>query len=86
MFLHIGNGIMIPKKDIIAVCDMDNVTATKEGAAFINKIQEDKIIDDMSGLLPKSFIVVSDKYNGFKVFTSSLNTSTLKNRLYTRTY
>lgn len=65
---------------------MDNVTATKEGAAFINKIQEDKIIDDMSGLLPKSFIVVSDKYNGFKVFTSSLNTSTLKNRLYTRTY
>lgn len=86
MFLHIGNDIMIPKRDIIAICDMDNVTSTKDGANFINMIQEDKIIDDMSGLLPKSFIIVSDKYNEFKIFTSCLNTSTLKKRLEIRTY
>ena len=86
MFLHIGNDIMIPKKDIIAICDMDNVTSTKDGAEFFNRIEDDKIIDDMSGLLPKAFIIVSDKYNGFKIFTSSLNTSTLKKRLEIRTY
>lgn len=80
MFLHIGNDIILRESDIIAVCDMDTVTATPDGADFINRAG-DRIIDDMSGLLPKSFIVASDRFNGFKIFTSSLNSSTLLSRM-----
>lgn len=86
MYLHIGNDIMINENDIIAVFDMDNVTTTENGRNFIMSAEKDKIVDDLSGLLPKSFIVVSDKFNSFKVYTSCLNTSTLYKRLKQRVY
>ncbi len=85
MFLHIGNDIIIRKSDVIAVCDMDTVTASPDGADFINRAG-DRIIDDMSGLLPKSFIVVSDSFNGFKIYTSCLNSSTLYSRMNSLNY
>lgn len=81
MFLHIGNDIVIKKEDIIAICDFDNNTRTEDGISFLKKAEYGKTVSDMSGLLPKSYIVATDNFNSFKVYTSCLNTATLKKRM-----
>ena len=38
MYLHIGNGKNIKKKNIVGIFDIDNGTVSKTGKDFINRM------------------------------------------------
>ena len=80
MYLHIGGNEILPEKRIIGVFDLDQCTCGKRGQEYLRLAEEEGAVLDVSGDLPKSFVVCDHPYHPQIVYLSQLNTSTLKNR------
>ena len=61
MFLHIGNGKSVRKKDIIGIFDLDTATITKTGKDFINRMQRQGDVEYNDDDLPRSFLLIDRK-------------------------
>ena len=79
MYLHVGNGKSLRKKDIIGVFDLDTSTVSKITKQFINESQKKGNVEYLDSDLPRSFIVYSGK-EGVKVRLSRISTQGLKLR------
>lgn len=79
MYLHLGQSTVISYEDIIGIFDLDNTTVSKITRDYLAKAQKSGRIFDVSGELPKSFVVCRDK-DDFKVYISQLSPSTLLKR------
>ena len=60
MFLHIGNGKSVKKKDIIGIFDLDTSTVTKAGRNFINNSEKKGIVEYDDFDLPRSFVLIEE--------------------------
>ena len=80
MYLHLGNGISVPTDDIIGIFDLDKCSYEKRTREYLTRAEKDGVVLDVSGDLPKSFVVCDHPYHPQIVYLSQLNTSTLKNR------
>ena len=80
MFLHIGNGKSLRKKNIIGIFDLDTATVTKAGKDFINKSEKKGLVEYDDYDLPRSFVLVDDE-KGHKVYLSRISSRGLKVRL-----
>ena len=79
MYLHLGNDVVVRKKDIVAVFDMDNTTVSKHSRRFLTIAQQKGAVVDITEDLPKSYIVT--EYEGeIKVYISSVSSKTLQKR------
>ncbi|MBR1482733.1 MAG: DUF370 domain-containing protein [Ruminococcus sp.] len=79
MYLHLGNEIVIPTENIIAVCDIDACTVSKKTRDFLAAAQKRGEVVNVSYELPKSFVVCIE--NGErKVYISQLSPKTLNRR------
>ena len=79
MYLHIGNGKSIKKKNIIGIFDIDNVTVSKTGKDFINRMEKEGLVEYDFMDIPRSFVLFDD--NGInKVNLSRISTQGLKIR------
>ncbi len=76
MFIHLGEETTIMTSDIIGIFDIDNCSVEKNTRVFLRAAQKEGRIIDVSGELPKAFVVCGDK----KVFFSQLSPATLKKR------
>lgn len=79
MFLHIGNGKSVLKKNIIGIFDLDTSTVSKTGKDFINKMEKEGILEYEDFDLPRSFVLVEED-NKYKVRLSRISTAGLKAR------
>lgn len=75
VFIHIGNGCVLKKKDIIGVFDLDNATIMKTSREFINSEEKEGRIESIFEDIPRSFVIC----NG-KTYLSSLNTASIIRR------
>lgn len=57
MYLHIGNGKSVKKKDIIGIFDLDTSTVTKQGKSFINNMERQGLVEYDDFDLPRSFVL-----------------------------
>ena len=79
MYLHLGNEIVIPTENIIAVRDIDACTVSKKTRDFLAAAQKRGEVVNVSYELPKSFVVCIE--NGErKVYISQLSAATLYKR------
>ena len=60
MYLHIGNGQSVKKKDIIGIFDLDTSTVTKTGKDFLNGLEKNGAVEYFDDDLPRSFVLVSE--------------------------
>lgn len=79
MFLHVGNGKSVRKKDIIGIFDLDTATVSKITKDFISENQKKGNIIYNDSDLPRAFLLVEED-EGFKVRLSRISTSGLKIR------
>lgn len=77
MYLHIGNGKSVRKKNIIGIFDLDSATVSSITKKFIKKKEKEEMVDYLDKDLPRSFIVLEDN----RVLLSRISTSGLKIRL-----
>ncbi len=77
MFLHIGNGVSIRKKDIVGIFDLDTSTVSRITKDFINKNNSKITYTDSD--LPRAFILTeSGGESGIRL--SRISTLGLKQR------
>ena len=80
MYLHIGNGKSVKRKDIIGIFDLDTATVSKITKNFINKSQREGKVTYFDSDLPRAFILL-DEGGKTKVRLSRISTAGLKIRL-----
>ena len=80
MYLHIGQNELIPDRRIIGIFDLDKAGYGRRAQEYLNRAEADGVVLDVSGDIPKSFVVCDHPYHRQIVYLSQLNTSTLKNR------
>ena len=80
MYLHIGNGNSVKRKNIIGIFDLDTSTVSKITKDFINKRQKAGALTYLDSDLPRAFILL-DEEGESKVRLSRISTSGLKIRL-----
>ena len=79
MYLHIGNGISVKKKNIIGIFDLDTATVSKTGKDFINRMERSGRLEYNDFDLPRSFVLI-DEDGVKKVKLSRISVQGLKLR------
>lgn len=79
MYVHIGNDVVVHDQDIIGIFDMDTSTVKKITMKYLQKIESEGKLINISDDLPKSFIICK-KSDKEIVYLSNLNSSTLIKR------
>ena len=80
MFLSIGNDFAVRDRSIIGIFDLDKCSYEKRTREFLAAAEEEGVVLDISGDIPKSFVVCDHPYHRQIIYLSQLNAATLKNR------
>ena len=80
MYLHIGNGQTVKKKEIIGIFDMDTATVSTISKQYLSKKQKENKVTYEGDDIPRSFLVLTGK-KGERVYLSKISSSGLKLRL-----
>ena len=79
MFLHLGENVVVPIKDIIGIFDLQNTMYSSDTIQFLRLAEEDGFVQRITDEKPKSFIIAEgDKMS--KVFLSPISSTTLTKR------
>jgi hypothetical protein len=85
MFLHLGENIVVPLKDIIGIFDVETSMYSSDTAQFLRMAEEDGFVQRITKDKPKSFIIAEvDKKS--KIYLSPISSSTLTKRSETLYY
>ena len=79
MFLHIGEGKLLRKKDIIAVLDLETTSIGKKTKEFLRKSEKNGETEYISYEIPRTY-VVCEKKGKKKVYMTQLSSQTLYKR------
>ena len=82
MYLHLGNSVVIRKRDVIGVFDLDNTSQSPRTRDYLAAAERaGRVVNAAGDEIPKSFIIVSGDGGGEQtVYLSQLNSSTLLRR------
>ena len=83
-YLHLGQSQIVPGHRVIGIFDLDKCSTSKRTRDYLAAAEEEGVVLDVSGDLPKSFVVCDHPYHRQIVYLSQLNSSTLKNRAESR--
>jgi len=84
MYLHLGQNEIVSGHRVIGIFDLDKCSYEKRTRDYLSAAEAEGVVLDVSGDLPKSFVVCDHPYHRQIVYLSQLNTSTLKNRAESR--
>ena len=79
MYLHLGSDVVILKKNIVGIFDLDTATISKHTKNYLACAEKEGRVVTVSYDLPKSF-VVSVENNRVVVYISQLSSQTLLKR------
>lgn len=80
MYLHLGQNEIVPERRIIGIFDLDHCSYGKRTRDYLAAAETDGVVLDISGDIPKSFIVCDHPYHPQIVYLSQLNAVTLQKR------
>ena len=81
MYLHLGQGVMIPHDEIIGVFDLDNASDSKWTRDFLRNAEEQSVVISVCDDIPRSFVVADHPYHPQIVYLSQLSSQTLLKRV-----
>ena len=79
MFLHLGENVVVPIKDIIGIFDLQTTMYSSDTSAFLRMAEEDGFVERISKEKPKSF-VIAEANKMSKIYLSPISSSTLTKR------
>ena len=79
-YLHLGQSQIVPGHRVIGIFDLDKCSTSKRTRDYLAAAEEEGVVLDVSGDIPKSFVLCDHPYHPQIVYLSQLNTSTLKHR------
>ena len=79
MFLHIGNDVYLPEKDIIAIMNLDTASVSKNTQIYLKKNELKNKVETICDDIPKTF-VVTKKNKKDKIYLTNISSATLIKR------
>lgn len=79
MFLHLGENVAVPIKDIIGIFDIDSSMYGSDTAQFLRLAEEDGFVERITNEKPKSF-VIAEVNKKSKIYVSPISSATLTKR------
>ena len=79
MYLHLGQSVVVPFRDVIGIFDLDNTTSSHRTRAFLSRAEREGELVDVSMDVPKSFVLCRSEL-GTMVYLSQLYPATLLRR------
>ncbi|EDS76892.1 extracellular matrix regulator RemB [Clostridium massiliodielmoense] len=79
MFLHLGENVVVPLKDIIGIFDLEATMYSSDTIQFLRMAEEDGFVERITKDNPKSF-VVAEVNKKSKIYLSPISSSTLTKR------
>ena len=79
MFLHLGENVVVPIKDIIGIFDLQNTIYSSDTIQFLRLAEEDGFVERITDEKPKSFII-AEVNNKSKIYLSPISSTTLTKR------
>lgn len=80
MYIHLGQGTVVPSREIVGIFDIESTTISKHTRSFLEKAEKNGEVVTVSYELPKAFAVCSGKERKQKVYITQLASSTLLKR------
>ena len=81
MYLHLGQNEIVPDRRVIGIFDLDKCSYEKRTREYLTRAEKDGVVLDVSGDLPKSFVVCDHPYHPQLVYLSELSSATLQRRM-----
>lgn len=79
MFLHLGENVVVPIKDIIGIFDIQATMYGSDTIQFLRMAEEDGFVERITKEQPKSFVIAEvDKKS--KIYLSPISSATLTKR------
>ncbi|MDO5039251.1 MULTISPECIES: extracellular matrix regulator RemB [unclassified Clostridium] len=79
MFLHLGENVVVPIKDVIGIFDLQTTMYSSDTIQFLRMAEEDGFVERITKDKPKSFVIAEvDKKS--KIYLSPISSSTLTKR------
>ena len=60
MYLSIGGDMAVRDRALIGIFDLDNTTCSRDTRAFLTAAEQGGQVVDVSGALPKSFVLTEE--------------------------
>lgn len=81
MFLHLGENVTVPIKDIIGIFDLETTMYGADTNQFLRMAEEDGFVERITDETPKSY-VVAEVNKKSKIYLSQISSATLSKRTY----
>ena len=81
MYLHLGQSVVVPVRDVIGIFDMDNASWAYKTREFLDTAQEEGRVIWVCDDLPRSFVVTDNGSENWQVYVSQLSSATLQGRM-----
>lgn len=79
MFLHLGENVVVPIKDVIGIFDLQSTKYSSDTNQFLRLAEEDAFVERITKENPKSFVIAEvDKKS--KIYLSPISSTTLTKR------
>ncbi|HDK7161681.1 TPA: DUF370 domain-containing protein [Clostridium botulinum] len=79
MFLHLGENVVVPIKDVIGIFDIETSMYSSDTIQFLRLAEEDGFVERITKEKPKSFVIAEvDKKS--KIYLSPISSATLTKR------
>ena len=79
MYVHLGADIIVRKRDIIGIFELDGKITSELTATYLKNAEKDGRLESVGFDLPKSFVIVKNK-DGEKVYLSPIAVASLLKR------
>ena len=79
MFLHLGENVAVPIKDIIGIFDLETTMYSSDTNQFLRMAEEDGFVQRITKDKPKSY-VIAEVNKKSKIYLSPISSATLSKR------
>ena len=86
MYLHLGQSVVVPHKEILGIFDLDNASWAYKTREFLERAEAEGRAVWLGDDLPRSFVVVGREDQPPTVYISQLSSSTLLGRVERNSY
>ena len=61
MYLHLGQSVVVPYRDVIGLFYLDNASSSHLTRKFLERAEKEGRVEAVGDDIPKSFVVCGDK-------------------------
>ena len=80
MYLHLGQSVVVPYRDVVGIFDLDNTSSSHLTRAFLERAEKEGRVVNVSDDLPRSFVLCTQERGNSTVYLSQLSAATLLRR------